>query len=91
MLTGMGRGASVPLELSVRVVPDGHGLHLYVESCTDGRRLEAARADLSLRIWSETTDVIRISLVDGASGRIAMLQGNDALRRLALAVHLVVR
>lgn len=90
-VTSMELGASVPLELIVRLVPDGRGLHVYVESSTDERRLEAGRADLCVRIWSETPDVIRISLTDAASGRVAMLQGNDALRRLAAAVHLVLR
>ncbi len=47
-------------------------------------------ADLVLRVWRESTEVVTASITNVRSGHVAMIQGNLALRPLAEEIGLAV-
>jgi hypothetical protein len=84
---------SAPLTLLVRLLPSDFelgGIHLEITSATEGRQLSADGADLVLRVWWETAEIVRASITNVRSGKVAMVQGNVALRRLAEEIGLAV-
>lgn len=65
------------------------GLQLRLLGQSESWRLSSGSADFVLRLWWETADVVRASITSVQSGNVAMVQGNQALRRLAIEAGLV--
>lgn len=76
---------TAPITLFVRLVQGGASsdIALLVSSATEGVKLSARDAEFVVRIWREGPNVIRASFTNVRTGAVAMVQGNDALKRIA--------
>ncbi len=86
----MNLAEGAPLSLIVRLASD-EGDRVVCARATpadDGFGLASDGATLLVKLWFEGPDVIRGSITHPKSGCIAMVQGNDALRRVAEEVRL---
>ncbi len=83
-----GEAAALEFILKLRSDPTEEGLLVHVLSADACRRLQSRSDTFVVRIWHETSGVIRVSITDIDAGGVAMLQGNDALRRLAATAEL---
>jgi hypothetical protein len=91
-MTAMSLEETAPLTLLLRLLPAEReaSIDLLVSSAADEQTLSAHAADLILRVWRESTEVVRASITNVRSGNVAMIQGNLALRRLAEEIGLAV-
>ena len=91
-MTTMSLEETAPLTLLLRLLPAEReaSIDLLVSSAADEQTLSAHAADLILRVWRESTEVVRASITNVRSGNVAMIQGNLALRRLAEEIGLAV-
>lgn len=84
----LGETAPVALIVQLRTEADSTKLYASVSPAEEGVGIASDAAVLLVHLWRESPDVIRGSIRHPKSGCTALVQGNDALWRLADEVRM---
>jgi hypothetical protein len=73
--------------MSLRAGADGN-LHAEISPSGDQERFHLRETLLVLRLWRESSEIVRCSILHPASGSTAYLQGNGEISGLMQALQL---